>query len=51
MSDKIYINSGKIDTAEIMKIVKLTDFSKCYSKKRNFDTLNLIYKTKKPSAN
>ena len=33
MPDKIYINSDKIDTAEIMKIVKLIDFSKCYSKK------------------
>ena len=32
MPDKIYINSGKIDTAEIMKIVKLTDFSNATEK-------------------
>lgn len=32
MPDKIYINSGKIDTAKIMKIVKLTDFSNATAK-------------------
>lgn len=32
MPDKIYINSGKINTAGIMKIVKLTDFSNATAK-------------------
>lgn len=32
MADKIYINSGKIDTVKIMKIIKLTDFSNATAK-------------------
>ena len=46
MADKIYINRGKIDTAEIMKIIKLTDFQNATAKNETSILKFNIYKNK-----